>query len=60
MFERIRSEFQCLEEYDPNSRVLNDRTRILLFGRIRTELQCVEGNGQNSNVSKNTIRSPVF
>ena len=35
MFERRRKELYSLDEYDKNSSVSKDETRILMFGKIR-------------------------
>ena len=58
MFEKIRSEFQCLKGESPNSNFWKDKKRkdkvripmferrepkIPISGRIRNELQCLKG-----------------
>ena len=40
MFGRIRSEFQCLEGKDQNSKAWTDKVKIPVFGRVRAEFQC--------------------
>ena len=59
MFGRIRSEFQCFEGKDQNSKVWTDKVKIPMFGRIRAEFQCskfvskfecLEAERKNSNV----------
>ena len=42
MFERIRSELQCLEKQDQNSSVWKDKVTIPMFGTISVEFQCLE------------------
>ena len=45
MFERIRSDFECLKGQDQNSNVSKDRTRISMFEGIRSKYLCLEGLG---------------
>ena len=42
MFGRIRSELQCFEGKDQNSKVWTDKVKIPVFGRIRAEFQCLK------------------
>ena len=43
MFERIRSEFQCLEGLGQTSNVWKGKVRIQMLGRVGPEIQYLEG-----------------
>ena len=65
MFERIRSDCQCLVGYSQNSNVWKDtvwkdRAKIPTFKTIRQQFQCFEGSGQNYGVWKDKVKIRMF
>lgn len=70
MFIKLGPEFICVEGYDQNSHVYNNRARIPVFikvrqkipvsERIRSELQCIWKKSQNSSVWKDKFTIPML